>query len=50
MHRESDKHGPRQDDELKHQMEGMLRANRPTRADEGRDQEPMPDEDETEPE
>jgi hypothetical protein len=45
MQRESDKHGPLHDDELKHELEGMLRANRPTRAEEWRDPEPPADDD-----
>lgn len=45
MHRESDTHGPRQDDNLKHEMEGMLRGNGPTRAEEWRDPEPPADDD-----
>ncbi|WP_189056456.1 hypothetical protein [Longimycelium tulufanense] len=43
MHRGSDKHGPRQDEQLKHDVEGLVRANRPTRAEEGRDPEPPAD-------
>jgi hypothetical protein len=43
VHRESDKHGPLQDDELKHELEGTLRANHPTRAEEWRDPEPFTD-------
>jgi hypothetical protein len=45
MHRESDKHGPLRDDDLKHEAEGTLRGNRPSRVDEWRDPEPpTPDE------
>ena len=40
MHRESDTHGPRQDEELKQEMEGMLRGNGPSRASEWREVEP----------
>lgn len=43
--RESDKHGPRQDDQLKHELEGMLRGAGPTRAEEWRDPEPPADDD-----
>lgn len=39
MHRESDTHGPRQDDELKHELDGTLKANRPTHAEDWRDPE-----------
>ncbi|WP_173141715.1 hypothetical protein [Kibdelosporangium persicum] len=47
MNRESDKHSPLVDDEMKEEIEGALRANRPTRADEARDVEPFErDEDE----
>ncbi len=45
MHRESDKHGPLQDDELKNELEGTLRGNRPSRAEEWRDPEPPADDD-----
>ncbi|SHF29300.1 hypothetical protein [Streptoalloteichus hindustanus] len=45
MHRGSDKHGPRQDDKLKHDVEGMVRGNRPSRVEEGRDPEPPADDD-----
>jgi hypothetical protein len=41
MQRESDKHGPLRDDELKHELEGTLRGNRPSRAEEWRDTEPL---------
>ena len=45
MPRESDLHGPRKDEELKHELEGMLRGNRPSRAEEWRDPEPPADDD-----
>ena len=45
MHRESDKHGPLADEELKHELEGTLRGNRPSRAEEWRDPEPPADDD-----
>ncbi|WP_197320878.1 hypothetical protein [Saccharomonospora sp. NB11] len=45
MHRESDTHGPREDEELKAEMQGMLKGNRPTRAEEWRDPEPPADDD-----
>ncbi|MQA09796.1 MAG: hypothetical protein GEU98_14840 [Pseudonocardiaceae bacterium] len=45
MHRGSDRHAPRQDDELKHELEGTLRGNRPNRAEEWRDPEPPADDD-----
>ncbi len=40
MERGSDKHSPRQDDALAHEVEGMMRAGRSTRAEEWRDAEP----------
>jgi hypothetical protein len=36
----SDKHGPRQDDEMKHEVRGLVQAGRTTRAEEWRDPEP----------
>jgi hypothetical protein len=38
-------HGPRQDDALKHDTEGMIRGNGPTRAEEWHDPEPPADDD-----
>ncbi|PXY26958.1 hypothetical protein [Prauserella muralis] len=49
MHRESDRHGPREDDELKSELQGMLKGNRPSRAEEWRDPEPPADDDYTVP-
>ncbi len=49
MHRESDTHSPREDEELKAEMQGMLKANRPSRAEEWRDPEPPADDDHTAP-
>lgn len=43
MHRESDTHGPRQDDSMKHELDGMLRANRPSRAEAWREPESTDD-------
>jgi hypothetical protein len=43
MHRESDTHGPLMDDQLKHELDGMLRGNRPSRAEEWREPEPPGD-------
>ena len=40
MQRGSDKHGPRQDEAMGHEVEGMLRAGRSTRSEEWRDAEP----------
>lgn len=40
MERGSDTHGPRQDEELKHEVEGLLRAGRQTRAEEWKQAEP----------
>lgn len=48
MHRESDKHGPVRDEELKQELEGTLRGNRSSRAEDWRDPE-APAEDETAP-
>jgi hypothetical protein len=45
MERGSDKHAPRVDDEMAEETEGMIRANRPTRAEESRDPEPPADDD-----
>jgi hypothetical protein len=45
MERGSSKHSPREDDELKHELDGMLRGNRPSRAEEWRDPEPPADDD-----
>ena len=45
MNRESDNHGTMQDDELKEELEGTLRGNRPSRAEEWRDPEPPADDD-----
>ena len=40
MEQRSDKHGPRQDEALKHETEGLVHAGRTTRAEEWRDPEP----------
>lgn len=45
MKRESDQHSPRQDDALKEELEGTLRGDRPSRAEEWRDPEPPADDD-----
>jgi hypothetical protein len=45
MYRESDRHSPREDDELKAEMRGMLQGNGPSRAEEWRDPEPPADDD-----
>jgi hypothetical protein len=45
MRRESDLHSPREDDELKAELDGTLRGNGPTRAEEGRDAEGPADDD-----
>ncbi len=39
MHRGSDQHGPRLDEELKHEQEAMLRGTGPSHAEEFRDSE-----------
>jgi hypothetical protein len=45
MDRSSNKHGSRLDDEMKHEVEGQMRAGRPTRAEEWHDPEPIETED-----
>jgi hypothetical protein len=45
MQRGSDKHGPREDEQLKHDLQGMLRGNRPSRVEEWHDPEPPADDD-----
>ncbi len=45
MGRESAKHSPREDDELKQELRGMLQSNRPSRVEEWRDPEPPADDD-----
>ncbi|MFC4000506.1 hypothetical protein ACFS2C_10580 [Prauserella oleivorans] len=45
MHRESDQNSPREDDEMKAELQGMLQGNRPSRAEEWRDPEPPADDD-----
>ncbi len=49
MDRSSTKHGARLDDEMKHEVEGQMRAGRPTRAEEWHDPEPVETEDSPEP-
>jgi hypothetical protein len=43
MQRRSDKHGPLQDEELEHEVDGMVHAGRPTHAEQWRDPEPAGD-------
>ena len=45
MERGNAKHGPRDDDELKHELSGTVRGNRSSRAEEWRDPEPPADDD-----
>lgn len=45
MGRGSDKHGPREDDQLKHELRGTLQGNRSSRAEEWRDPEPPANDD-----
>lgn len=45
MERGSSRDSPREDDELKHELDGTLRGNRPSRAEEWRDPEPPADDD-----
>jgi hypothetical protein len=40
MERGSSKHSPRLDEEMEHEVEGMMRAERPTRAEEWKESEP----------
>jgi hypothetical protein len=41
MAEKSDKHGPRLDDELRHETEGLVRGGGPTHAEPGNDPEPV---------
>lgn len=45
MPRESDKHSPREDDALKAELQGMLKGEGPTHAEEWADPEPPADDD-----
>ncbi|MGW5517313.1 hypothetical protein [Nocardia africana] len=45
MDRGNTKHGAREDDQLRHELEGTLRGNRSSRAEEWRDPEPPADDD-----
>ena len=45
MRRESAKHNPREDGELKHELRGTLQGNRPSRVEEWREPEPPADDD-----
>lgn len=45
IERSSDKHGPKQDDELEHEMDAMLKGDGPARKEEWRDPEPPADDD-----
>lgn len=45
MERGSDKHGPRQDDDLEQEVRGLVQGNHPTRAEEALDAEPPADDD-----
>ncbi|MCO1578928.1 hypothetical protein M8C13_24540 [Crossiella sp. SN42] len=45
MERGNTKHGPRKDEQLEAETQGMIKANRPTRAEEWRDPEPPADDD-----
>lgn len=42
MERGNSKLNPRVDEELKHELQGYMQGNRPTRAEEWRDPEPPP--------
>ncbi|WP_062211811.1 DUF2795 domain-containing protein [Streptomyces sp. NBRC 109706] len=43
--RGSDQYSPRRDDEMKHELQGMLKGEKPTRAEEWHDPEPAADDD-----
>ncbi|MGW5386266.1 hypothetical protein [Nocardia sp. NPDC003963] len=45
MERGSSKHGPARDEQLAHELQGTLRGNRSSRAEEWRDPEPPADDD-----
>lgn len=45
MQRGNSKHSSREDDELKHELEGTVRGNRSSRSEEWRDPEPPADDD-----
>jgi hypothetical protein len=45
VQRDSDLHGPREDDALARELRGTLQGNRPSRAEEWRDPEPPADDD-----
>ena len=45
MDRGNSKHGPRMDEQLEHELQGTLRGNRSSRAEEWRDPEPPADDD-----
>ena len=45
MERGNAKHSSREDDELKHELDGTMRGNRSSRAEEWRDPEPPADDD-----
>lgn len=45
MERGNSKHGPARDDELAHELQGTLRGNRSSRAEEWHDPEPPADDD-----
>ncbi|GFG66817.1 hypothetical protein MKUB_43070 [Mycobacterium kubicae] len=45
MERGNSKLNPRVDEELKHELQGYMQGNRPTRAEEWRDPEPPADDD-----
>lgn len=45
MQRGSDKHGPRKDDALARDFEGMIRGTGPTHPEEWKDPEPLPGDD-----
>ncbi|MGW3994235.1 hypothetical protein [Amycolatopsis sp. NPDC004772] len=47
MHRESDRHSPREDEAIKAELQGTLQGNGPTRAEQWRDPE-LPADDEPE--
>ncbi|GEM34662.1 hypothetical protein NN3_56690 [Nocardia neocaledoniensis NBRC 108232] len=45
IERGNTKHGPQQDDQLAHELQGTIKGNRSSRAEEWRDPEPPADDD-----
>jgi hypothetical protein len=47
VERGSDKHGPREDEQLQHETEGLVRSGHPTHVEQWRETEPTPEDAET---